>query len=369
MAKAVRSKTITEQGRDLLLRQSARQSLPSEGEQLALWNAFADATPQKYTHTLELFDAIPKFTLGASTSLRAKGSLAIVKRDFEWNGCRYRITIRPTVLETKDPSGEFLRKEMLPGSREEAVYRVLRKMASDPTVERRLRGKTEVAVVMKFSMSHLRSRLAAVGYGMKSSELKESLQILTLTPLVLTNLDTGREIFSSNNYFSIDYVTDANDETGERTVVEVAFNRLAALAIINGLTDLVNYERLMNLHDPVAQWIYEKMTQNFRQAGVDYGYKITLQKLLNESPMRPGVLRQNLARVKKSLQRLVEFGVLRGFPEPYTENYIFGASTERGGRRRIVDVQWELFPSNDVVSDIKSDNSRKATLRLKSPSR
>lgn len=359
-----KARTKTEAGRDLMLRQTGRP-LPSAAVQLDLFTEFARSTPQKYTHTLELFDAIPKFAFGSKTSLKAKnGALEIVKRDFEWNSGRYRVTIRPTVLEAKGKGGVEFRKEILPGTREEAVYRVLRKMASDPSVERSLRGDKEVSVVMRFTMSNLRARLAEVGHGMKAVELKESLQVLGLTPLMLLNLDTRREIFSSNSYITVDYVTDENDVTGERTVVEVSFNRLAALAIIQGLTDWVNYERLMSLHDPLAQWIYETMTRNFRQAGVDYGYKLTLKRILAESPMRATKLRQNVVRVRQSLKRLIDHDILSAFP-PYTQTFTYDEAPRKTGRKSIADVEWIIHPSAEVIADIKGDNARKATQRLK----
>src|SRR5690606_34890333 len=151
---------------------------PSGNHQLDLFEQFAKETPSEYTHTLELFDAIPKFTFGASTSAR-KGELEILKRDFQWNGQRLRVTIEPTVLGVPDPKdrSKEVRKEVLRGSIEEQIYRVLRKMASDPMAERVVRDRPP-SVALVFTVSQMRTRLRAVKHEYRIREIKETLQIL-----------------------------------------------------------------------------------------------------------------------------------------------------------------------------------------------
>ena len=343
------------------------RGLPAATQQLDLFEQFAKTTPAQYTHTLELFDAIPKFTFGALTNLRRKASLEVVKRDFLWNGQRLRVTIEPTVLSAKDPRdrSKEITKQILPGSREEQVYRVLRKMASDPYAERQVREGRNPSVALVFTLGHLRTKLAEVGHEYRVNEIKEALQVLSRTPIKLQNLDTNKELYSSNSYIEVEYTGEIGDTTGSVTTISVHFNKLAARAILEGMTDWVHYERLMSLHDPLGEWIYESLTRNFRQAGVEYGYTLTLSRILAESPMRAyPQLRDNVKRVRKALRKLVEREVLQAFP-PYKENRKFAQQTAGRGRRQLVDVEWVIMPGAEVVADIKADNARKKTRLLR----
>src|SRR5690606_10151165 len=110
---------------------------------------------------------------------------------------------------------------------------------------------------------------------------------------------------------------------------------------------------------------YEFMTRNFRQAGADCGYSLTLSRILSESPMRPyPQLRDNLKRVRKAIKRLVTTGVLRLFP-PIKETRKYGGTTKRGGRPQLIDVEWLLFPGDEVIADIRADNARKKTRAMR----
>lgn len=338
-----------------------QKTLPSATQQLDLFEQFAKATPDKYTHTLELFDAIPKFSLGAVSNLRRKGPLDIVRREFTYGSRRLRVTIEPTVLETK-VKGVLTRKEILPGAREEQVYRVLRKMASDPFSERHIREGRNPSIALSFNLNQLRVGLRKVGHEYRISEIKEALQVLSRTPIKLLNLDTNKELYSSGSYLDVEYTGDADDENGV-TRVCVSFNRLAAAAILEGISDWLHYERLMSLHDPLAEWIYEHMTRNFRQAGAGTGYNLTLRKILAESPMSAyRQIRDNVRRVRQALTVLTEKGVLSAFPPPEEK---LQHAPSKGGRAPVVDCTWTIYPSDDVVADIKADNARKCRIDVR----
>lgn len=339
---------------------SLPKALPDGQRQLDLFEQWARATPSQFTHTLELFDAIPKFAFGSLSSLTRKKPLDIVKRDFVFNGQRMRVTIEPTVLSSKDSrTKKEVRKEILPGSREEQVYRVLKKLASDPFTERHIREGRNPSVALLFSLNTLRVKMKDVKHEYRWNEIKEALQVLSRTPIKLLNLDTGRELYSSSSYLDVEYVGDVDESKGSSTKVSVSFNRLAARAILNGMTDWVHYERLMSLRDPLAEWIYEMLTRSFRQAGVEYGYTLTLSRILSESPMRTyKQLRDNVVRVRQALRLLTEREVLRVFPM-FEEKLKFKNGPVRGGRKQIADAEWILHPSEAVIADIRADNGRK----------
>ena len=331
----------------------------SPEQQLSLFDAFAAGTPSAYTNLLEFFDALPKFFLTPQSSVQSGGkNLEIAEFNFAWGDIDCQVSITPTVVKAKGKDGETVRKELLPGPREETVYRVLRKMASDPDVSKRVKGES---IVLRCSIYHLRSRLAAVGHEFKASEIREALEVLGQTPLRVTNLSTKKTIYSGS-YITLAYAADETDIKGDRTLVEFSFNRLAVVAITQGLYDRIHYERLMGLN-PLPGWIYELIVRNFRQAGADCGYTLSMSRVLRESGLPPRKdARGNLRQIREALKQLQDNKVLAEYP-PIKESIEKSSSGSRG-RKAIKDVVWTLFPSQEVIDDIKNDNAGKKARRL-----
>ena len=350
--------SVSQQQRDRY-QHAVSKPLPPPGEQLSLFAAFAEDTPALYTTLFEFFDAIPKFLLTPQTSLKPGTEIKAQTFLVKWGESECEVTISPSgiPLKEKDKNGKPITKYLLPGPREETIYRVLRKMASDPLVDRRISGE---AVVMRTTLYQLRTRLAAVGHEFRVADIKEALQVLGRTPLLVKNKTNGKDIFGGS-YIGLEYTTDEKDSRGERSIVEISFNKLAVTAITNGLYDRIHYTRLMGLN-PLAAWIYELLVRNFRQAGADTGYNLSFSRVLRESalPVRQN-RRSNLLQVRQALAQLTKAGVLTEFPTPFTERVEHGAATR--GRRPILDVVWTLFPSQDVADDIRGDNAAKKARR------
>ncbi len=361
----LRTKTVTEKDRETYQRELAKIGRVKGDLQLTFFNDLAANTPPAYTNIFEFFDAIPKFVLTPHSSFRKSEGLEIKKFEFKWGDAMFHIAISPVVLESRHPeTKQSVRKEILPGPREETIYRVLKKMAADATVERRAR---ERSVVLRFTLHNLRRRLSDVGHEFKVVEMKEALQVLAQSPIKVRYEHSKKELYSGT-YISLLYVTDENDPTGERSLVEVSFNELAAAAVTAQLYDRIHYTRLMSL-SPLAAWIYELLTRNFRQAGADCGFKLSLSRILRESGLPAAQdLRRNLRSVRKALKELVEKGVLAMFPA-IKESVQLEAAGQRAGRRKIEDVIWIVYPSNDVASDIRSDNAAQATRRERNADR
>ena len=322
---------------------------------MELWEEFVSSIPSGFSAILELFDAIPKFYAGAVTDRRLKRPLDIVSREFRWAKQEFRVEIKPVII--RDKTG---RKEILAGEREETVYRVLRKMASDRSVERSPlpvgSGADVPGVAMSFSLYDLRKRCAEIGRGFKASEIRESLEVLAQTPMKVTNETLRREIYAGP-YIGLEYIQDTdNNEDGQRTLIKVTFNRLATVAIMHGMFDRVNYGVLMSLKISLAQWLYETIVRQFRQARVDLGYSITLLRIMRESPMREyKELRKAGGQVDRAINEMVEKGVIASFPPPKRE--VIYEETNSRGRPPVQDIRWTLFLTEQVVREIRSDNA------------
>lgn len=334
------------------MRSAISKDLPPAEEQLTLLRDF-EATPAPYTNLLEFFDAVPKFLQTTQTDRTAGKQLEVARFAFTWHDTRCESIITPVVVDKLEKNGSRSRKEVLPGPREQTVYRVVRKMASDPTVAKRAKGDD---VVIETTFYQIRARLKATGHELNVAAIREALRVLSSAKLQVFNLEAKKELFS-DSYLKLAYTSDAGDSTGEKSRVEIGFNRLAMTAIVHGLYDRIDYARLMAL-SPLAAWIYELITRAFRQAGAEHGYTLTLSRVLRESglPERKD-LRSNLRYVRAAIAELKERGVLQSVFPPEKEEIEYGPPTR--GRRPVADVKWVLYPSEDVIRDIRMDNAAK----------
>ena len=102
----------------------------SKPEQLGLFQTFVPEDEEKYSNTIELYDAVPKYfshTRGMA-ALRESGKyLPILDREFEHRGEVYKVQIHPARIRYKDKQ----EKEFYPSQREELVEEALRKIACD----------------------------------------------------------------------------------------------------------------------------------------------------------------------------------------------------------------------------------------------
>ncbi len=327
------------------------QPLPKGPEQLDLWANFVGGLPAEYTGVLELFDAAPKFYAGAVTSSRQGGTLDIVERPWVYNDHELVTVIKPIILPPRRGDVKNRRREVIAAEREETVYRVLRKMASDPDIKR-VSGEKSVSIIC--SLYEIRRRLAAIARGLTIEEIREALEVLDKTALEITDR-TARKRLYAGGYISLKFVGDADDPEGQRTLCEITFNDLAARAIINGYFDRIHYAQLMSLKTSLAQWLYEHLTRNFRQAASGIGYDIQLSRIIRESPMRPyAELRKAVEKIREALADLQEHEVLAAFPQ-WNESIDYAPSI--GGRRSIREITWTLFLADKVVKDIRADNA------------
>jgi len=350
-------KTVSQIDREAYEARLAAKKL-SPDQQLALFTEFQSDVPEPYTVLYELYDAIPKFSTTALTTDRSKGKLGIVEREFMWGERKLNVTITPIVVKSRNREGQTIEKEILPGPREETIFRVLKKMAADASVEKHARD--EVGVVMSFTLSHLRSRLRLVGHEYKISEIREALEVLNRSAIDVTDISRRKRIYSGSHIY-LKFALSEVDTENEYGRVEVAFNALATNAINSKTYDRIHYNRLMSL-SPLGAWIYELITRKFRQAGIGQGYKLSLSTILAESGMpRHNRIRSNVLQVRKTLAELIKADVLAVYPR-YTEEITCDLSSNRG-RRPIKEVLWTLFPSEQVIRDIREDNGAKKRRR------
>ena len=182
-----------------------------------------------FSHTIELYDAIPKYVW--YTKDRIAGSfLHSIDRTFKHKGESFKVKIIPALI---DDNG--VDKHFFPGAREEIIEDALRKIASD--------GKglflDDYASVI-FTLYELREELKRMNHTFSYDKLKESLKVLSRTQIVITSENNTEITGSLFENLGINHV----NEEGQ-TKCFVRFNILVNQAIKSKNFRLLHYNKVM----------------------------------------------------------------------------------------------------------------------------
>lgn len=329
--------------------------IPSDKTQLELFKGWF-ATQANQSQTVELFDAMPKYVFDR----HAKGTSAIqtIRRTFTHKSIEYGLRITPAIIERNGKDiGVF------PGVREEMVVRTILHMAVQQLAKLKLgRDKDgNFLISASFTLSQLRKHLSAAGRKYSVVQIDEAIRVCRLSSLDLQSEAGGKKGLISSGIFMTYSALDENtsDKEGEGSHRYVVFNPLVTRSILEKSFRAINYERLMSLESPLARWLYERLSHNFRQAEKTgsikkFGYNISLSTILLESGFTAEKrVRDSIDAVRKALIQLRDQGVLERFT-PYEESLTYGVKSK--GPAPVVGAVWVLYPSASVVDEIIEGN-------------
>jgi hypothetical protein len=141
--------------------------------QMSLFRLFEKE--KDYSHTIELYDFIPKYIWGKSKRIEGK-FLEPITREFVCKGIPYKVVLMPARIQTE--TGDYM--DYFPGKREELVEDALRKIMSD------IQGVfLDDAAGTTFTLYQLQTELKNRGHSYSYDQLKESLEILAKTDIEL----------------------------------------------------------------------------------------------------------------------------------------------------------------------------------------
>jgi hypothetical protein len=331
--------------------------------ELPLFEGFFSADKNE-SRTFEIFDALPKYVYA---KIRQTKNLMPITRTIllrrrgehgETEELQIEVTLAAAVIKGQDGTGQAI----YPGAREELVERAIRKLAVQQVVNTGLHTAPQSGVRIirvSFTLYQLRNELTAQGHGFKIVELKEALEVLNKA---VVNLSCARDRtlhgLSSAVFSNYTYEYQEDDDSGRGSKVSVDYHPLATHAIINLAFYPINYHRVMSLASPLARWLVTRMSHRFRQATKaaffdGASYQISLTTILNESGIaNASRLRDNVAAVRQALGQMTKENVLHAM-RPYEESLTY-ASTK--GRKKVVDVVWQLFPSRQFAREIIEGN-------------
>ena len=345
--------------------------MSSNPSQLSLFDAWLDPARPDHSRTLEVYDALPKFSLAhereTDQNLR------------EWNnvvvgGDNVRVTMSAAILSSSavpgDPDRPVRGRVIFPGPREELVERALRKMAVQRQIEslESLDQSGNRIVSLEFTLFQLRQELADAGHHYKIAEIREALDVLRGCHYSIEGLQDDWLVGKGPSpLLYIEFRRKRGDRDGQRSYYRASFPPIASRAILSGAWHPINYGRLMQLRTPLARWIAERMNLSYRQAEKNSvvkrrGYYLTLSRVLAESGIVPEArLRDNAQRVREALTELQKTGFLSPL-DPYFEEPSYEKASRRG-RPTLKDIRWTLYPSNAFAEEIIMGNT--AMLRVR----
>jgi hypothetical protein len=315
----------------------------TQPKQLALFQMFVPEDDDKYSNTIELYDAVPKyFPTRHMNDRRESGKyLPILDREFEHRGETYILQIRPARIRYKD--GQEL--EYYPSYREELVEDALRKIACD-----RLNGVyLDDRAGVQFTLYALKKELEARGHALNLPDLLEALKIGNLTSLSVQKAD-GTAIIQSP-IFPVLLVASKEDwlKNPKKARCYVQFNPLVTASIDRLTYRQFDYLTYMSYKHRLARWLHKRLAHNYIQAGLMAPYTIRMSTILRDSGSYQSTRGNNNTReIDNALEELKAKRVLMGIKK----------ETRRGLRNKVLDITYTLQPDMDFINEMKKANSR-----------
>lgn len=259
-------------------------------------------TPHTRSHTIELYDFMPKYVWG-EVERGEKGRLDTLKRSFECGGITYNISIYPARIDDKDGT----EKECYPGQIEELLEDALRKMACEGS------GLfLDDTAGVGFTLYQLQKELESTGHTYSYDELKQGLMVCNGTRIKVTTSD-GKTVFSAAMFETVGMRTfEEWKDKGKQTKCYVRFNSLVTTSIKEKTYRLLNYEKAMRYKSRIARLLHKRLSHSFTYASATRPpYNIKLSTLIRDFGLKKYArLRDNLREVIKALEEMKKAKVI-----------------------------------------------------------
>lgn len=308
--------------------------------QMSLFRLFEKE--KDYSHTIELYDFIPKYVWGKSKRIEGK-FLEPISREFICRGTPYKVVLLPARIQTE--TGDYV--DYFPGKREELVEDALRKLMSD------IQGVfLDDAAGTTFTLYQLQTELKNRGHSYSYDQLKESLEILAKTDIELESEENETKII-----FRAIETLGLSGKDGE-TQTFVRFSPLVTQSIKKGTFRLINYEKVMSYKTTIARQLHKRMSHFYTQASLTEKYHILLSTIIRDFGLtRYSQLRNNLTEVEKGIEELKE------------KNIIINCAIDKifdvNPKTKLNDVKFTFQPHPFFVEEIKKANYRINTLKVR----
>lgn len=321
---------------------------------------FLEPEDSKYSNTIELYDAIPKYFWGRQK--KTKESVPII-REFSHRNTKYKVIITPaTVIKmTKDNNGvkdSFVR---FPSRREELIEDALRKIACNG---QGVYLDNEAGVV--FTLYQLKKELENMGHGYNINQIKEALFVGKGTEMKLISAD-GKTVIVANIFQTLGLKTQEDwKEHGANAKAFVRFNPLVTKSINEMTFRQLDYQKCMEYRYDLSRYLHKRLSHNFIHAGhFDLEkkgnitkFEIYLTTILRDSGFKAyKKLSLNIPQITKCLEELISSNVLSKYETANTYDH--------SKKNKISDVKFTLYPHNEFIKETKKINALKREALVK----
>lgn len=306
----------------------------SQPFQLSLFDLFENE--KDFSHTIELYDFMPKFVWGKVERV-AGVFLHSIEREFECRGKKYLLTITPASIK----EGKGKEKYYYPAKREEIVEDALRKiMAEGHGVF--LDGEAGVS----FTLYRLLKELQDNGHTYNRQQIKDALNVLARTTLELRS-ESGSIEFTFHPIEAIGFSGE-----NEETQTFVKFSPLVTKSIKDRTFRLFNYRKVMSYKSVIARQLHKRMAHHYTQASLTDPYTIHLTTIIRDFGLtRYKQIKDNLREVETAIEEMKEKSVII--------NYKADKIIEKSPRTKVTDAKFTIQPHFEFVNEVKRANARR----------
>ncbi|WP_187306309.1 plasmid replication protein [Buchnera aphidicola] len=291
----------------------------------------------EYSNTIEIYDSIPKYIWNLK-KIYTNESNAIIIRKTKIRGKNFLIKIKPAIIEKKN----FKTTLIYPGQREEIIEDALRKIAlygKDKIVQ----GKAGVI----FTLYELQKELTKTGHGYNLNEIKEGIEVCG--GAVLEFMTEDKKTFISSSFFPLIKLTKKSClYTSHYSKCYVQFNPLVHNSIIDNSFKQYNYTICMQIHSPLARYMYKRMSHYWTQAHEKLPYTPSLISFLNYSSRESSKrISENIRAMKNALDLLIKKKIINYYQKK-----------EKKNGKKIIDIKYIITPHANFINQIVSSNKK-----------
>lgn len=327
-----------------------------QNAQIDLFQTFlcnTDEERERLSNTINIWDSVPRYSISRQEMNKRRneyGTLPLLSIPFSYHGQAYTAEIQPARIREGDKTVDYY-----PSASEELVEDALRKIAA-----RKASGFFEQQSLrsgVAFSLYELREELSARGHARSYQEIVQYLTILHMSHVKILVGEGKGEAFVGSSYLPALAAVSQKQLADDPYAKWVAqFHPLVAQCIDQLTYRQFNYQTMMGLPTQLARWIHKLLSIKFTFASmVGNGFEMrytTIKRdsnLLNQSSER-----NNRCEVDRAFTLLVEHNVLREVQKKPVESDRDGTR----GRRKVLDVIYQLYPSQEFIREMKAANRR-----------
>jgi len=291
------------------------------------------------SHYIEMYDLAPRFVLYTPDKMRSGTRLEEIEREFQYRGNTYRLTMEPARIYKKSRGSQDRTKlDLYPGEREQIIEEVVRRLA---VAGGRLTLSPGNMVRVTVSLREIYREMERIGRLTSFEDIREAIDTLNKTHVTIQNLDDNREKpLQFYPFLEVAYNKPKGQGWDERSGTSIVLNSIVTAALRDLDFRQINYDQLMGLRDPIARWIYKRISLIPKERAM---VAMTASEIARDSGLANwSRWRDSVRRITGAVHVLVRPGILESVEE----------QREAEGNK-LVDMTYMMNLSPSFVAEIR----------------